>query len=144
MSVRTFLPLVSGYLVSWMCPMDTSAGENLPARPPSWVFGLVWPVLYLLLGWSWQQMRTKGGALVDVVFGANTALLALWLLVYSCGKNARDGVWVLVVALAAALAAFALCTTAASPFVRIALAPYLAWLFFATLLNFATVQQQAP
>ena len=44
------IPLITGYFMSAICPMKKGeAGSNVPARPPGWVFGVVWPILYLLL-----------------------------------------------------------------------------------------------
>tara|TARA_B100000424_G_C22715252_1_gene388994 strand:+ start:155 stop:547 length:393 start_codon:yes stop_codon:yes gene_type:complete len=47
------LPVVSVYLVELVYPIDKEAGKNIPLRPPAWVFGIVWPILLLLLGYSW-------------------------------------------------------------------------------------------
>ena len=40
-----------------LSPME-EAGKEIAFRPPSWVFGVVWPVLLLLLGYSWT-LRPK-------------------------------------------------------------------------------------
>ena len=47
------LPIFSVYFVGLFYPIDKETGKEIPFRPPSWVFGVVWPVLLLLLGYSW-------------------------------------------------------------------------------------------
>ena len=47
-SIRLYIPFLSGYFMTWMCPIiDTT---NIKARPPPIVFAIVWPILYLLIG----------------------------------------------------------------------------------------------
>ena len=45
-----FLPSVIGYGSQYLCNIGKNAGKNVLFRPPSWVFGIVWPVLFLLFG----------------------------------------------------------------------------------------------
>ena len=47
------LPMLSVYLVGVFYPIGKEAGKDIPFRPLSWVFGVVWPVLLLLIGYSW-------------------------------------------------------------------------------------------
>ena len=43
------LPLFSVYLVGAFYPVGKEAGKDIAFRPPSWVFGVVWPILLLFL-----------------------------------------------------------------------------------------------
>jgi tryptophan-rich sensory protein len=47
------LPMFSVYFIGLLYPVDKEAGKNIPFRPPGWVFGVVWPILLLLIGYSW-------------------------------------------------------------------------------------------
>jgi translocator protein len=47
------LPMFSVYLVGVFYPIGKEAGKDIPFRPPSWVFGVVWPILLILIGYSW-------------------------------------------------------------------------------------------
>lgn len=47
------LPMLSVYLVGAFYPLGKEAGKDIPFRPPSWVFGVVWPILLILIGYSW-------------------------------------------------------------------------------------------
>jgi tryptophan-rich sensory protein len=46
--MRLFYPIVIGFTVSKFCKMSKS-GVNVKFRPPPFVFGIVWPILYLLM-----------------------------------------------------------------------------------------------
>ena len=47
------LPMFSVYLVGAFYPLGMETGKDIPFRPPGWVFGVVWPILLLLIGYSW-------------------------------------------------------------------------------------------
>ena len=51
--VRFIYPMLIGYIVSYKCKMGKDSGKTVKFRPPGYVFGIVWPILYILLGLSW-------------------------------------------------------------------------------------------
>ena len=113
-------------LTSLSCGDLSSAGEGVPFRPPPWVFGVVWPVLYVTTGVAWSQSRS------DVLYAIVTALLCLWLLLYSCGGGAGR---VAAAVTAAAAAAMSVYLSTGSLWAM----PLAAWLSFATALNVTEV-----
>ena len=46
-------PIIRGYLTANICPMNSNSGSKIKFRPPGYIFGIVWPILYLLLGAAW-------------------------------------------------------------------------------------------
>ena len=106
--------------------------------PPGWLFGPVWTVLYALMGTAaWLVARKPGSAARAplVLWGAQLALNATWTPVFF-GLRAPGLALVNIVALWSALVA-----TIAAFFSRRRLAaglllPYLAWVSFATALNY--------
>ena len=54
--------------------------REVPLQPPDWVFGIVWPGLYLTTGIAWAM----SGPDVDLPLGAATMLSCSWLVVYTC------------------------------------------------------------
>ena len=46
-------PIISVYIVSIFYPVTKNAGKEISFRPPPYVFAIVWPILLLLLGYSW-------------------------------------------------------------------------------------------
>jgi len=131
----------SGYGNRWFAALD------LPAiTPPGWVFGVVWPLLYICLGLSLAMVfhargaKGRGFALLlffvqlfanfawsPLFFGAHQVTTALYLIIF-----------ILMVTIATAFAF--------SPIRKAAawlLVPYMAWLCFAAILNFQ-IDQRNP
>jgi translocator protein len=114
-----------------------------PFQPPGWVFGPVWTLLYALMGvaaWRvWRRaIETPGRRRALGLFAAQLALNAAWSPIFF-GAHAITVALIVLIALAVVLLAtlveFArIDRTAASM-----LAPYLAWVAFATVLNGAIV-----
>ena len=128
--VILLLPLILGYLTSNFCRMDKSSGENVKFRPEPVVFGIAWPILYLCLGYSWILAR-RTDKKADLFYGATTALLALWLIVYGCQKNKKGGVYVLIASFTSLLANYTIGTQKSKLF----LTPLIGWILLATLMN---------
>ena len=111
--------------------------------PPNWVFGPVWTVLYVMMGiaaWLvWRKTGLFGGQLPLALFVIQLLLNVAWPLIFF-GLTAIGPAFFEIVVLWCAVAA----TIAA--FLRISrlagwlLVPYLVWVTFAAMLNFAIWQ----
>ena len=123
----------SGYGNAWF------AALNKPFfMPPGWLFGVVWPILYLLMGLALAMILAlpassqRKSALI--VFFAQLALNFAWSPIFFAAHDITLAKWVIfVMTVLAALAA--------GRFMRLRkpagllLIPYLAWLVFAATLN---------
>lgn len=128
------VPIITGYVASAACGMDETAGKDVSFRPPSWVFGVVWPILYVLLGVSWViAHRLKPSN--SIIYGTLTLFLTLWILTYSCAKNKTFAMYVLLESILAVIA----CMYVGNTTSRVLLIPLLIWVTFATILNAAEV-----
>ena len=107
--------------------------------PPPATFGLVWTALYVLMGASLAVIATARGApgrgLALGLFAAQLLLNLAWTPLFF-GAHQITGALILLAVLDVAVIA----TTAAfwriRPLAGLLLAPYLAWILFATLLNY--------
>lgn len=109
--------------------------------PPSWVFGPVWTTLYLLMGiaafFVWRKGRHHHTGKVALgLFLAQLALNALWSFIFF-GLHALAGAFAEIVLLWVAIAATIRAFARASHTAAWLLAPYLAWVTFATYLSYA-------
>lgn len=109
-----------------------------PFNPPGWAFGVVWPILYVAMAVAaWLVWRARGltGARVALtLYAVQLALNVLWSLFFFGMRNpglALLDILALLVAIVATMRAFAPISRAAAWL----LAPYLAWVAFATVLN---------
>jgi len=125
----------SGYGNGWFDGLEKPA-----FMPPGWTFGVVWPLLYAMLGVALAMVLVEPPSdrrrLALVLFFAQLALNLAWSPVFFAAHDIALAKWIIFVM--AALAA-----AAAGQFVRIRreagilLIPYLGWLVFAATLNAA-------
>jgi tryptophan-rich sensory protein len=103
-----------------------------PLQPPGWVFGPVWAALYTMLGYC-LALAVRGGE--DLAPAAPWAMLLLLTLNVAWTPLFLRGRVRLALALLLSMVAQAWHTGAESAALRPWLAPYIAWLSFAVLLN---------
>ena len=121
------------------------ASTKKPAwSPPPWAFGVVWPVLYALMGaasyvvWTDEKATAEARRMALGLYALQLVLNLAWSPVYF-GMGARRaalGILVMLdVTVALTIAAFA----RVNPVAAWLLAPYAAWLAVATALNASVV-----
>lgn len=123
--IRAFLPALLITLASASCPNLESSGANVPFRPPGWVFGVVWPILYVTTGYAWYLSKK------DFLFSMIVNLCCLWLFAYSCYREKGTAAAIIT---AAAIATWYTVTRLDAKS-RKFLTPLAVWLTFATYLN---------
>lgn len=131
----------SGYGNSWF---DDLAKPDF--MPPGWTFGVVWPILYALLGIALAMILAEPPSdrrrTALVLFFVHMVLNFLWSPLFFAAHDISLAK-ILIFAMAALAAA------AAGQFLRIRKAagllmvPYIAWLVFAATLN-ATIEGMNP
>lgn len=110
-------------------------------NPPSWVFGPVWTILYLLIGISgyllWQARHTSAAAKWAIVFFfVQLALNALWTPLFF-GAKLLGVALVEIIFMWLAIVATIFFAWQTNKWAAILLLPYLAWVSFASLLNYS-------
>lgn len=125
---------------SWARPDGWYAALVKPEwNPPSWVFGPVWTTLYILMGTAaWLVWRRGGWAAQRRPLGwfvAQLALNALWTPLFF-GFHRIDLALLDIVVLWGAIVATIVAFARTSRVAAWLLAPYLAWVSFATFLTF--------
>ena len=128
---RLWTRIISGYVLSALCPMKKNEGKELPQRPPAYVFGIVWPILYMLVGYSW--MKSKNDSKTDVMHGVLTFFLCLWIVSFSCAKNKTNGLYILSCVIAITVCLMCLHQDRS---LKIVLTPLLAWTNLAMHFNY--------
>lgn len=108
-----------------------------PWTPPDWIFGPVWSVLYLSMAVAaWLVWRQGDVAVPMTMFGIQLVFNAAWSWLFF-GLHSPGAAFIDIVllwmAIFATTVAFWLCSTLAG----ILFVPYLVWVSFATVLNFA-------
>lgn len=108
-----------------------------PFNPPGWIFGPVWTTLYIMMAVAaWRVWLKQGFGLPLYVWAAQLALNCLWSFLFFAFQSPF---WAMV-DIIPLLALILLTMRLFLPVDRLAgllLAPYAAWVSFATLLNFS-------
>jgi translocator protein len=131
--VLLFLPMITGFATNMLWNVGSSAGQNIPARPPPIAFGIVWPILYLLLGLAWIRLREHDST-NDILFGIIITLLCLWIITYYYNK--RNALYVILLCYLATLSVIIFNSENKNVLMIVPLA---VWLMFATMLNYTEV-----
>jgi tryptophan-rich sensory protein len=108
-------------------------------QPPGWVFGVVWPTLYLMMGLALAMVLNARGSLYQrpavALFAAQFLINLTWSPIFFGAHQVTAAFFIILVMLGIAIA-----TTFAFARVRKAAAwlmvPYLVWISFAAILNF--------
>ncbi len=113
------------------------AGLVKPAwTPPGWIFGPVWSLLYLSMAVAAWLVWRRGNVLVPLtLFVIQLAFNAAWSWLFF-GLHSPGAAFIDVVFLWAAIAATMLVFWFRSTIAGLLFMPYLAWVSFATVLNF--------
>ena len=131
---RLWLPILSGYIMVYLCKFKK---ENIviPQRPPSIVFKLIWPILYILLGISWNTVEHLG--INDIMHSLCNILLILWLFVYNCRNKKKYGIYILSIIIGVVVAIISIHPNVLH---KLYLVPLLSWLLVAYQLNWNIVR----
>ena len=134
-----FIPSIMGYTSAVFCGVNKDSGNIVKFRPPSIVFSIVWPILYLLLGISWFIAREQPQKLilVDAMYLSLNLILCLWLYVYSWRKDKKNAIYVIVLSIIFAMFCYTVCDNMLG---KLAIIPLIGWLFLATLINIFEVE----
>ena len=106
--------------------------------PPPGVFGIVWPILYLLMGVALTLVVTARGArgrgIAIAAFLIQLALNLVWSPLFFAAHRMSDALWLLFALDILVVVTVALFWRVRRP-AALLLLPYLAWIVFATALN---------
>ena len=131
----------SGYGNAWFAALQKPF-----FMPPGWAFGVVWPILYVLMGIALAMILAeppsprRRNALV--LFFVQLALNFAWSPIFFAAHDitlAKYVIYVMAVIAAAAAGQFMRLRKPAG----LLLIPYLAWLIFAAMLN-STIEELNP
>jgi benzodiazapine receptor len=109
-------------------------------NPPSWLFGPVWTVLYLLMGIAAYLVWTRGWSASGVktalaVFVVQLILNSIWSILFF-GMRLPRWAFVEILFLWAAIAVTIFMFSKLSQAAALLLVPYILWVSFASVLNY--------
>ncbi len=124
----------SGYGNPWFDALVKPA-----LMPPGWAFGAAWTLLYALMGLALAMILHARGARLRTpavfLFAAQLALNLAWSPLFFAAHQVTAAYW-LILAMLALAAATTVLFARIRPVAALLMLPYLAWLCFASYLNF--------
>ena len=130
MNFRLIIPAVIGFLISRLCNNFSNADKNLNIVPPGYIFGIVWPILYAIIGYAWtNEYQNK---YVDYIFILNTFFSGLWLYLFNCKNKKKLALYIILLIVATSIMMIQVSNKLIN---KILLSLYLTWLLFAMIMN---------
>lgn len=146
------LPLALGWTSGWVAQrgpyLERQRTRSSDLQPPGWVFGVVWPILYLMMGWALFRMASlprnvrKKATWAFVFFGIQMILNVAWSPIHTNVKPEEVStalIYAILIAASATTVGFAQFDTVSGGL----LLPYLAWLVFASYLSCESIHARA-
>ena len=147
-------PLVLCFGASAICKIKKDSGSSVIFRPPGWTFGVVWTILFIMLGFSFlictkksQNEKENGlrtetdvkelvkGNVLDilsyVIYGGIILCLASWIVTYGCLNNKLVSMWLYILIFMFVFMGLCVGNTIS----KILLCPLIAWLIFAMFMS---------
>lgn len=125
MASRLVIPFfcisIANFIITFYCKRLSHAANDVPFRPPNWIFAVVWPLLYVTMGIGWYKSR------YDFLYWLCIIGCCTWLYIYSCVENKALSCMILI---ASAITAWLIFSRGSIWDLPLAL-----WLSFATYLN---------
>lgn len=142
------IPLLVGFLGSQATSQHTDGwyaeADVAPWNPPNWVFGPVWTVLYIAMGFAawlvWRRRHRRGSRRALSLYVGQLILNSTWSPLFFAGYPAwgSAALWAAMLVIVALAAMVAVTIRGFWPISRLAavlLMPYLAWVLYASTLN---------
>lgn len=137
--VYIVLPLILGMVTSFFCrPSNGSNGSNGSNRSngnkvkiPSQIFIIIWPILYLLIGYCWYLAHKDKTC--NIMFWILNILLCSWLIIYSCINNKNVAYLILILCL---LSSILIYTCLSSDVQKYLMCPLIVWLIIALIISY--------
>ena len=138
--------LYAGYAGSTFTASEVDTWYRLLDKPsftpPDWVFAPVWTILYVLMGVSlflvWRQGINDESRKAVMAFSAQLAINVSWSIVFF-GLKSLSGGLIVISMLWIAIIITMIQFNRTSKLAAIILAPYLAWVSYAAMLNVSIV-----
>lgn len=154
--VYLLAPAVIGFGSSFICPIGNKAGSYVPARPPSYIFIIVWTLIYAILGIVWVWIRRIINEIdcdecnkereceilkLNVMMIANILCQLAWVYFYGCLQNKKYALYAIFINIIISLITLEFILKF-NEYAGYLFTPYVGWLLYAFNLNMTEVNMQ--
>ena len=125
------VPIVCVFAISFFFKMK-DAGESVKFRPPPWFFGMIWPILLILLGITMSNSYTTKNKAVFILHIITVLCLMSWIVIYTKAHDKKYALWWLCLSIMIVLVMYTLTTNTTYKCLYL---PLVVWASFATLMS---------
>ena len=132
------LPIALGGLVGLIISqfMDYNTLQKPPLSPPGFIFGIVWSILYLLMGIAYGMLVYKGksDAEVSKIYWTQLIINLIWPILFFVFKiTLFSSIWIIILLIL--VINMVIKFYRKDKIIGYSQIPYLLWIMFATYLN---------
>ena len=132
------LPITLGGLVGLIISqfMDYNTLQKPPLSPPGFIFGIVWSILYLLMGIAYGMLVYKGksDAEVSKIYWTQLIVNLIWPILFFVFKlRLFSSIWIIILLIL--VISMVIKFYKKDKIIGYSQIPYLLWIMFATYLN---------
>lgn len=132
------LPIALGELVGLIISqfMDYNTLQKPPLSPPGFIFGIVWSILYLLMGIAYGMLVYKGksDAEVSKIYWTQLIINLIWPILFFVFKiRLFSSIWIIILLIL--VISMVIKFYKKDKIIGYSQIPYLLWIMFATYLN---------
>ena len=132
------LPIALGGLVGLIISqfMDYNTLQKPPLSPPGFIFGIVWSILYLLMGIAYGMLVYKGksDAEVSKIYWTQLIINLIWPILFFVFKiRLFSSIWIIILLIL--VINMVIKFYKKDKIIGYSQIPYLLWIMFATYLN---------
>lgn len=127
------LPLIFGIITSLFCYPKSNSNSNRinNVKLPSQIFIIIWPILYLLIGYCWY-LSIKNNV-CNIMFWILNLLLCFWLIIYSCINKKNLAYLILILSLLCTVLIYTCITKNIQKYL---ISPLIVWLIIALIVSY--------
>lgn len=132
------IPIALGRLVGLIISqfMDYNTLQKPPLSPPGFIFGIVWSILYLLIGIAYGMLVYKGksDAEVSKIYWTQLIVNLIWPILFFVFKlRLFSSIWIIILLIL--VISMVIKFYKKDKIIGYSQIPYLLWIMFATYLN---------
>ena len=132
--------LITAICGSYFTKKNMNTYKKPKAAPPSFVFPIVWTILYIILFFAFANVIQKHDYITIGVFAINLLLNILWCYLYFELKNPVYAfICIIALLLTNFIILFRTIKLTRDVYLVILFMPYTLWLLFASYLNFSSI-----
>ena len=132
------MPIILGGIVGLIISkfMDYNTLQKPPLSPPGFIFGIVWSILYLLMGIAYGMLVYKGksDAEVSKIYWTQLIINLIWPILFFVFKiRLFSSIWIIILLIL--VISMVIKFYKKDKIIGYSQIPYLLWIMFATYLN---------